>query len=82
MELGPIRVYDDSMSDDTAPSSDDNELIKFETSNAIYFCFSFSFTTIIYAYIELNLFRFHKFAKFWKWNGDKSIITNKIKHRR
>ena len=79
------------MSDNTAPSGGGNELIKIETSNAIFFfriitlfkfCFSFLFTTIIYAYIELNLFRFHKFAKFWKWNGYKSIITNKIKHGR
>jgi len=34
------QVYDDSISDDTAPSSGSGELIKIETSNAIYFCHS------------------------------------------
>ena len=34
MTWGPIRVYYDSMSDDTAPSSSGNEMIKMETSNA------------------------------------------------
>jgi len=31
------KVYDDSLSDDTAPSSGSSELIKIETLNAIYF---------------------------------------------
>ena len=34
------KVHDDSISDDNAPSSGSSELIKFKTSNAIYFCYS------------------------------------------
>ena len=35
------KVHGDSISDDNAPSSGSSELIKFKTSNAIYFCYSY-----------------------------------------
>ena len=36
-----LKLQDDSISDDIAPSSGSSELIKFKTSNAIYFCYSY-----------------------------------------
>ena len=36
-----LKLQDDTISDDTAPSSGSSELIKFKTSNAIYFCYSY-----------------------------------------
>ena len=63
-------VHDDTISDDTAPSSGSSELIKFKTINAIYFCYSYpilmtisSFDWKFYWLSEMGI-KFCHFLKF------------------
>ena len=82
------KVYDDSLSEDTAPSSGSGELIKIETSNAIYFCHSHPILIILlsfdWKFNELSQisFRIHVFnsqERFYQIENETKTVNPKIR---